>query len=293
MAVTPQNNTNVITVRRLYEALWSYWDYIKSALTGKADATDVEDLSSRMDTAESDITTIGTDVHNLRAQTIPNIVQGVSSKQNQTDNSLNTSSKTVVGAINEVRVMVFEERSGRLQINLLKSVQLWMTKKRLFIISPTGLLTNTDRLVFARYVRTYRSYKYDNNGHKEKIRARVKGWKIPKEQNDGTIDILQPTMILRDADELRKIANNHYVGLYPYEQGGIADWDIWEVIMPDYEEEPFAVGIYYANQDATGGEMGLAGETLGIRIERDGLPLTDFMRFSFSSAEGELTLARK
>lgn len=58
MPQSSESNTNVITVRRLFGALSSFWNEIKSALEYKADTSDVTAIQTRLTTAENNIANI-------------------------------------------------------------------------------------------------------------------------------------------------------------------------------------------------------------------------------------------
>lgn len=53
--LTPYDNSNMITVRRLLRALQRLWVDITGALADKADTADVEAIQTRLTTAENNI----------------------------------------------------------------------------------------------------------------------------------------------------------------------------------------------------------------------------------------------
>lgn len=298
MPQSSESNSNLISVRRLYAALVSLWSNMRNALTYKADATTVEALSSRMGTAESDITTIGTDVHNLRTQIIPNIAQGVSTKQNQTDNSLNTSSKTVVGAINELKTQYSQS-----------DVRLFMTGKDLFIICPEGFIQQDDEIIFARYISTKHAQKFlDEDNSTQHLRQKVKGWIRPfwyKYNTDSRMyfhermftivkeQVYQPEITVVDEESSNE---------FPYLPYTHDKCDYWRLFI-EGEETNFADDLYIANGETLTGESGVKGarwsinlhKKLGVCVTRDGAAITPYLPFGivFVEDKQEVFLSRK
>lgn len=159
------------------------------------------------------------------------------------------------------------------------NVRLNIIGSELYIVAPAGLLnTDTDKPVFARYVKS--SVRYYVNG---------------KSKHDKRIGWIRPTKAITDGK------TKEYVPMrMEYASRWDSDtYDYFKVFTAaqNYEADPLDDSLY---SDAVaedlynaGGEViQFANKKLGVCIERDGKQITDYLHFSIDVQEGGPYLSR-
>ena len=274
----PQNNENVITVRRLMRALSSLWDKFTAALSTKADSQTV--------TADLALKANQSDFHDLQAD---------------------------VNAL----VRIGKQRLETVETYLFaKQVFTLIVDDTLLVAAPHGYLDANDKVVFGRYTRTAFRQKKEDGGRATVFRK--KGWTVPQLFNPQLgAPFCRPLVVMQlcqwdyyTTDRLKyKCADGTTSAMVPYLQ----EYTFFEVHTEDWDGEMSTAEDLY---DYNGGMLKLPKDTmcvnkswhpinlidnkLGIRIYRGGddyseqWPLTDWLpfRITFDDYNGVLRLCK-
>lgn len=261
----PQNNENVITVRRLMRALSSLWDKFTAALSTKADSQTVTDALARKANQS--------DFQNLQGFT----------------NKLNSAAVAAMERLETVETYPFA-----------KQVFTVIVDDTLLVAAPHGYLDANDKVVFGRYIRTAFRQKTESSGRATVFRK--KGWTVPQLFNPqlGT-PYCRPLIVMqlcewdRNAGRLEyKRADGNTKSMIP----NLQEYTFFEVHTEDWNGEMSTAEDLY---ECNGGMLKLPKDSmcmnnawhpinlidnkLGIRIYRGGndyseqWPLTDWLPF--------------
>lgn len=141
-----------------------------------------------------------------------------------------------------------------------------------YVKAPEGMLKTTDKVIFARYITNKTRHRVDGQTDNLQPRIYYRGWIRPRVVNK------KENYPLWKGDDDIKLHFSHTDNGY----------DFFE-LYDDALDELFLVGLYGYSSDDSGERLPkVKGKKLGVKIERDGKTIVDYMPFSiFYSQEDD------
>lgn len=147
-----------------------------------------------------------------------------------------------------------------------------------FVKAPQGMLKETDKVIFARYITNKTRPRVDGETDNLQPRIYYRGWIRPRVVNK------KENYPLWKGDDDIKLHFSHTDNGY----------DFFE-LYDDALDELFLVGLYGYSSDSNGeGVPKVKGKKLGVKIERDGKTIVDYMPFSifYSQLDDKIRFVR-
>ena len=279
-----------------YERLQRFWNKVKGIITGVQN--DVSDLSTRVETLENngggsaDLFDYYTkeqvdanieEVAYVTANAVNDIADALGADEKLQVSFEGTQhvadSKSLLDAIKTLDNKV---GTGGGSGDAYKDVSIFAVNGRqMYIRAPKGLLTEDDKPVFARYtkskIRGVGDEKYwvaDRGTH-----VKVNGWIVPIMTNGG--------------DDDKHFAHDAYLVQHEFDGDGCASWnDNYDYFRLYCEGEDFIEWLAWASYDYFRDRLCIVQKKLGIRLDRDGKTIVDYLPFSYQENDNGPSFAK-
>lgn len=295
-----------------YKGLQSFWNKVKEIITdvqndvsnltsrvsanelNKADKEDtytkqeIDELLSQSGTGDLATKDDVEEVAKVTAHAVNDIVSSIG-----TDETLRVSFDDTThlvesnSLVNAIKTLDKEISSAK------KDVSIFAVDKRMFIRAPKGLLSENDTPIFARYTKSsIRGVGDVENGDEinywvgdRKAHVKVNGWIVPRKTYDG--DALSPQDSSRFADEAVLVRCE-------FDGDGCESWnDNYDFFRLYCGGEDFIDWLHHAKNEYFICPLKIANKKLGVRIDRDGKTIVDYLPFSYQeNMEGNYFFAK-
>ena len=141
-----------------------------------------------------------------------------------------------------------------------------------YVKAPEGMLKTTDKVIFARYITNKTRPRVNGSTDKSESRTYYRGWIRPR-----VVSAINNYPLWKGDDDI-KLHFSHTDNGYDFFR-----------LYNDALDEGFLTGLYDYSFDTNGEEYPkVKGKKLGVKIERDGKTIVDYMPFSiFYSQEDD------
>ena len=149
--------------------------------------------------------------------------------------------------------------------------QLWYSDS-VYVKAPEGMLKTTDKVIFARYITNKTRPRVNGSTDKSKPRHYYRGWIRPR-----VVNPIENFPLWKGNDDIKL----HFL----HTDNGYDFFELWDEAV----DEPLLTGLFDWSYDVDGEKYPkVKGKKLGVKIERDGKTIVDYMPFSiFYSQEDD------
>lgn len=297
-----------------YKGLQSFWNKVKGIITDVQN--DVSNLTSRvsaneLNKADKEDTYTKQEIDELLSQSGTGDVatkDDVEEVAKVTAHAVNDIVNTI-GADETLRVS-FDDTTHLVESNSLvvaikvldkeissakKDVSIFAVGKIMYIRAPKGLLSENDTPIFARYTKSsVRGIGDIEKGDEinywvgdRKAHAKVNGWIVPRKTMDGLGIFLTPQESSRFADEAVLVRCE-------FNGDGCESWnDNYDFFRLYCSGEDFIDWLHHAKDEYFYQPLKITNKRLGVRIDRDGKTIVDYLPFSYQeNMEGDYFFAK-